>query len=264
VSFRRPSELYSNDAHPELVENIRSVVAGTTQQIMSPTKVYSLTFSSSVTDTPQLLGIETVGGKQQIRTVSTNKKMVVDRNLYSVVFQYLASFSLALVDDPTDLVARWSSIIAPDINNMLQIHGIAVATDYLTNMVMHISRCLYAPTYEGGKLIMVDFHRDPEALRLAIHRVALARADPVSNPKGERRVDRGDRGRGDRVAKDKPAAGAGPAPVIPLADRPKPYARPGTGPPTFAVTKAIRESPCANNSKGFPCAFAPCPYDHSK
>ena len=111
---------------------------------------------------------------------------------------------------------------------------------------------------------MVSFRRDPEAVRRAIHRVALAHVDPVPNPKGDRRGDRGDRGRGDRAVKDKPPAGAGPAPVIPLADRPKPFSRAGAVPPTFAITKAIRESPCANNSKGFPCAFSPCPYDHSK
>jgi hypothetical protein len=244
------------------------VVNGTATKIMTPLMVYRDSVSSSASDTHQLLGIETVNGLPQIRTATGKKKIDCERKFYAVLFAYHVAFMHALQPDVTHLADRWSTTFTPDVSAMLQIHGLDVALDYMTQIVMQIGMSLHTPTYDGANLIAVDFRRDPEGVQQAIQRVAMAQ-EPAADQGGgggprPRRARNRDERRAERRTEDRPASGGGPAPVIPMAERPKPAAKAGAGEPTFTVTKTIRESSCANWTKGFPCAFRPCPYDHSK
>jgi hypothetical protein len=270
VLLRTPSELFTNNAQPALVASIRIVVNGTATKIMTPLMVYRDSVSSSASDTHQLLGIETVNGQPQIRTASGKKKIDCERKFYAVLFAYHVAFLHALQPDVTHLADRWSTTLIPDVSAMLQIHGLDVALDYLTQIVMQIGMSLHTPTYDGANLIAVDFRRDPEGVQQAIQRVTMAQ-EPAADSGGgggggprPRRARNRDERRGERRTEDRPASSGGPAPVVPMADRPKPAAKAGAGEPTFTVTKTIRESSCANWTKGFPCAYHPCPYDHSK
>ena len=268
VLLRTPSELFTNNAQPALVASIRNVVNGTATKIMTPLMVYRDSVSSSASDTHQLLGIETVNGLPQIRTATGKKKIDCERKFYAVPFAYHVAFMHALQPDVTHLADRWSTTFTPDVSAMLQIHGLDVALDYMTQIVMQIGMSLHTPTYDGANLIAVDFRRDPEGVQQAIQRVAMAQ-EPAADQGGgggprPRRARNRDERRAERRTEDRPASGGGPAPVIPMAERPKPAAKAGAGEPTFTVTKTIRESSCANWTKGFPCAFRPCPYDHSK
>ena len=238
---------------------------------MAPLQVYRDGLTSASADSMQMLGIEDIGGTKQIRAVTSKKFLDTHAKFYPVLFAYHVAFAHALsANDPTNLADRWGTMLIPDISGILQIYGLKVAVDYLTHVVLQISMTLFTPTYVGGKLIAIDLGRDTDAVQRSVHRVRMANLDADPDPADRGGGGGGARGRkrggarGERDDTDRSGQGNGPAPTIPLVDRPKPAPKTGAVPPTFAITKTIRDSPCANNSKGFPCAFQPCPYDHSK
>jgi hypothetical protein len=265
VLFRKPSELYHENAHPAVVASIRAVVNQTAHQIMDPDKVFRLTQASGDYDSTQVLGLETIGGKSQIRAMAPKRSIRFERDLMATLFIYQNSFIMALQPDVTRIGERWSSTLINDINNQLQSHGLPTAVEYLRHIVMQIGINLRSPTYEGGRLVAIDFHRDESALLAAANRCLTQdrsdRSGPDEFSSGRKKPNR-ERQASSGSTRAKPTAG--PTPVLPLADRPPPSSKAGAGPPSFAVTQAIRTSLCTNNSKGFPCAFEPCPYDHSK
>jgi len=267
VLYKKPSALYNDNAHPSVVQSILAVVNGSATPILEPDKVFRLCQAVGDFDSSQVLGLENVGGKQMIKAMTAKKSINTESDLISTLFVYQNSFVMALKPDVTHIAERWCATLIGDINNMLQTHGLAVATEYLRHIVLQISINLREPVYEGGKLVGVDFHRDESALLGAVQRCATharlgaadsrgARGDRKPRDNRERRADSGP------PTKAKPAPAA--APVLPLSERPTPASKAGAGPPAFAITQSIRDSVCTNNSKGFPCAFAPCPYDHSK
>jgi hypothetical protein len=267
VLYKKPSALYNDNAHSTVVQSILAVVNGSATPILEPDKVFRLCQAVGDFDSSQVLGLENVGGKQMLKAMTAKKSINTESDLISTLFVYQNSFAMALEPDVTHIAERWCSTLIGDLNNMLQTHGLAVATEYLRHMVLQISINLREPVYEGGKLIGVEIHRDESALLGAVQRCATharlgaadsrgARGDRKPRDNRERRADSGSLIK----AKSAPAA----APVLPLSERPAPASKAGAAPPAFAITQSIRDSVCTNNSKGFPCAFAPCPYDHSK
>jgi hypothetical protein len=267
VLYKKPSALYNDNAHPTVVQSILAVVHGSATPILEPDKVFRLCQAVGDFDSSQVLGLENIGGKQMIKAMTAKKSINSESDLISTLFVYQNSFVMALKPDVTHIAERWCSTLIGDINNMLQTHGLAVATEYLRHMVLQISINLREPVYEGGKLVGVDFHRDESALLGAVQRCATHARLGIAESRGrsgdrktprEHLRDRADSSK----SKAKPAPAA--APILPLSDRPAPASKTGAGPPAFAITQSIRDSVCTNNSKGFPCAFDPCPYDHSK